>query len=97
MVHPATRERYIVTESSAYDPRTQINRMFFYYQRVDREGHAVGREARAELRLRVIFPRELDRWLDLSGFRIAGEWDDFDRASPFSGKGGRRVVVAEKK
>jgi hypothetical protein len=61
---------------------------------VDRERRPVGREKRALLELRVIFPRELDRWLHTSGFAITGEWDDFDRSKPFSGKGGRRVVVA---
>ena len=94
MIDPDSGDRYVVTESNEYDARTQINRMYFHYQRVDRERRPVGREKRAVLDLRVIFPRELDRWLHTSGFAIAGEWDDFDRSRPFSGKGGRRVVVA---
>ncbi len=94
MIDPDTGDRYIVTESNEYDPRTQINRMYFYYQRLDRAGQAVGPERRAVLDLRVIFPRELDRWLAGAGFEAVGDWDDFDRSKAFSGKGGRRVVTA---
>ena len=94
MIAPKTGDRYIVTESNEYDARTQINRMYFFYQQVDRNGHAIGSEKRAVLLLRVIFPRELDRWLHQEGFEVVGEWDDFERTKPFSGKGGRRVVAA---
>lgn len=95
MIDPATGNRYVVTESNDYDPRSQINRLYFHYQRVDPSGRPVeARERRAELALRVIFPRELDRWLFTSGFEIAGEWDDFERQEVFSGRGGRRVVMA---
>ena len=97
MIDPKTGDRYVVSESNEYDARTQINRMYFYYQRVDRDGRPVGSEMRSVLELRVIFPRELDRWLFTAGFEVAGEWDDFDRSTPFSGKGGRRVVVAKKR
>ena len=94
MIDPKTGDRYIVTESNEYDARTQINRMYFFYQRVDRDQRPIGSEKQAVLDLRVIFPRELDRWLHVSGFEVIGEWDDFERARVFSGKGGRRVVIA---
>jgi hypothetical protein len=94
MIAPATGDRYIVTESNEYDARTQINRMYFFYQQVDREGRPVGSEKRAVLLLRVIFPRELDRWLHDFGFEVVGDWDDFERTKAFSGRGGRRVVMA---
>ena len=54
-----------------------------------------GPRRHAELEMRVIFPRELDAWLDLVGFELTEEWDDFDRTRPFSGTGGRRVAVAQ--
>jgi SAM-dependent methyltransferase len=94
MIDPHGGERYVVTESNEYDARTQINRMYFFYQRVDRNGSPQGSEKRAVLLLRVIFPRELDRWLHTHGFEVVGDWDDFECKNPFSGKGGRRVVVA---
>jgi SAM-dependent methyltransferase len=96
VIDPKTRERYIVTENNSFDPRTQINAMRFYYQKVDKEGCPVGAETMRELQLRVFFPRELDRWLHLAGFRIVGDWDNFERA-PFSGRGGRRVLMLEKR
>src|SRR5262249_53508831 len=68
MVDPRTRERYVVTENNSFDPRTQINSMRFYYQLVDREGRPIGKETMRELQLRVLFPRELDRWVYLAGF-----------------------------
>ena len=97
MIDPHSGDRYVVTESNRYDPRSQVNHMSFYYQRVDRNGRPTGQELKSELALRVIFPRELDRWLHSSGFDVVGDWDDFERQTPFSGRGGRRVVVAKKR
>jgi len=97
MIDPYTRARYVVSENSSYDARRQINAMRFYYQAVDAQGNAIGPERCAKLELRVIFPRELDRWLHLHGFEVAGDWDDFDRKRPFSGSGGRRVLMVRKR
>lgn len=94
MIDPRSRDRYIVTENNQYDPRTQINTMRFYYQQVDVYGKAVGPERCRKLRLRVLFPRELDTWLHRTGFEIVGDWDDLDGTTPFSGEGGRRVLTA---
>lgn len=97
MIDPHTGARYVVSESTRYDPRTQINTMTFYYQQVDKQGRAMGVETRTVLELRVIFPRELDRWLHLAGFEIVGEWDDFERTRVFSGRGGRRILAARRR
>lgn len=97
MIDPRTRERFVVTENNTYDPRTQINTMRFFYQQVDRQGRPVGDERKEELALRVLFPRELDRWLHLAGFEIVGEWDDLERKEPFTGAGGRRVLMARRR
>ncbi|MCK6545591.1 class I SAM-dependent methyltransferase [Myxococcota bacterium] len=97
MIDPRTRERYIVTENNTYDPRTQINTMRFFYQQVDRNGNPVGDERMARLDLRVFFPRELDRWLHVHGFEVVGDWEDLERKQPFTGAGGRRVVMAKRR
>jgi ubiquinone/menaquinone biosynthesis C-methylase UbiE len=97
VVDPTTRERFIVTENNTFDPRTQINTMRFYYQKVDRDRRPIGQETIRELELRVLFPRELDRWLHLAGFRIVGDWDDFERKATFSARGGRRVMSLAKR
>ena len=94
MIDPHTGARFLVTDNNDYNPRTQINTIRFFYQRIDPGGSPLGKELRAELKLRVLFPRELDLFLSLAGFEVIGDWDDFERTKPFSGKGGRRVVVA---
>ena len=97
MVDPHTGHRYIVTENNSYDARRQINTMRFYYQRVDTTGEPVGPERHTEVRLRVLFPREVDHWLERAGFELVEDWDDFERTRPFSGRGGRRVLVAARR
>ncbi len=94
MIDPRNGDRYIVTENNRYDPRRQINEMRFYFQQVDRAGRDIGDERCAVLRLRVLFPRELDLFLRLAGFEVIGDWDDFERSTPFSGGGGRRIMMA---
>jgi SAM-dependent methyltransferase len=94
MIDPRNGHRYVVSENNEYDPRHQINTMRFFYQRVDAAGSPIGQEWSRTLRLRVIFPRELDRWLESMGFRIVDDWDDFERTQPFTGQGGRRVLAA---
>lgn len=94
MIDPRDGKRYVVTESNQYDARNQINEMSFFYQEVDIRGEDVGEEIERCLRLRVIFPRELDLWLHNSGFEIVEDFDDFEKTKPFSGEGGRRVLAA---
>jgi len=94
MIDPHSGDRYVVTENNSYDERHQLNYMQFFYQKVDRDGNDIGAERKLTLTLRVIFPRELDRWLHAGGFEIEEEWDDFDKVDQFSGSGGRRVLVA---
>lgn len=95
MIDPRTRQRYIVTENNVYDPRRQINRMQFFYQPVDNQGQPSGPERQAMVELRVLFPRELDTWLARTGFDVRGDWEDFERKQPFSGTGGRRVLMLQ--
>jgi len=97
MIDPHTRERWEVSENSRYDPRRQINTMSFFYRRVGATGTPFGPEKQLDLSLRVIFPRELDRWLSAGGFEVVGDWEDFGRALSFSGRGGRRVLACRKR
>lgn len=97
MIDPLTQDRYIVSENHIYDPRRQLNTMSFFYRRADEHGAPYGPEIRADLLLRVIFPRELDYFLKHTGFEVVGDYDDFERTKPFSGEGGRRVVTARRR
>ena len=94
MIDPRNGDRYVVSENNRYDPRQQINRVSFFYQRVDERGQSVGPEREAVIELRVLFPRELDLFLRLAGFEVVGDWDDFEQTVPFSGAAGRRVLSA---
>ena len=97
MIDPHTRQRYVVTENNSYDARRQINTMRFYYQPVDVHERPAGEELRTEVQLRVLFPRELDHWLQIAGFEVLEDWGDFERTQPFTGRGGRRVLVAARR
>lgn len=94
MIDPRDGQRYLVTESTAYDPARQIHRMTFFHQPVDRSGRPSGRELHSELELRVVYPRELELWLSVAGFEIVGDWDDVEAQTPFTGRGGRRFIEA---
>ena len=97
MIDPRDGLRYIVTENNQYDSRQQITILRFYYQQVDNAGQKVGEEFSRTLRLRVIYPREMDLWLKNHGFEIVEDWDDFEKTTPFTGEGGRRVLVVQKR
>lgn len=92
LIDPRTRERWIVTENNHYDRRRQLNHMVFYYRRADRSGEPTGPEYRARVTLRVLYPRELDRFIRQAGFRIEAEHEDFARTRPYTASGGLRVV-----
>ncbi|MBI4819885.1 MAG: class I SAM-dependent methyltransferase [Deltaproteobacteria bacterium] len=92
MIDPRTGSRYVVTENNAYDPRTQINVLTFYYRRADRDGRPMGDELKRSVRLRVFYPRELELLIRRAGLEIAGDFDDFSK-NPFSARGGRRILA----
>jgi SAM-dependent methyltransferase len=94
MIDPRDGQRYVVTESTRYDAARQLHQLSFFYLPVDSGGRPCGPELRSELELRVVFPRELDLWLRVTGFEIVGDWDDLEATTPFSGRGGRRFVEA---
>lgn len=92
LIDPKTGARWVVTENNTYDPRTQVNHMRFYYQQVDGRGRPIGTERLSEIPLRVIFPRELDGFIERAGLRIAKEFEDFARSVPYAARSGLRVL-----
>lgn len=86
MIHGG--HRWEVTENRSYDPRQQLQTLRFFYRRLDEPEPSWF----SELRLRVIYPRELDSWLDRAGLEVVGDWDDIERTQSFTGAGGRRVI-----
>ena len=92
MVDPHTGERWLVTENNRYDPRRQLNHMFFYYRRADPQGRAFGPERRAEVVLRVLHPRELDAFVRWAGLAVAAEYEDYERTRPYTARTALRVL-----
>ena len=74
--HPTFKEKYRYSEQSAYDPLTQVNQMWFYYDRVDPGGKGPDSFC-IQLSHRCFFPQELRRILDCHGFEILSECGDF--------------------
>ncbi len=74
--HPTFREKYRYSEQSAYNPLTQVNQMWFFYDRISPKGK--GPESFCiQLSHRCFFPQELRRILDQHGFSIDSEHGDF--------------------
>ncbi len=94
MIDPRNGRRFIVTESSSYDPASRVHHLRIHYDPVDRAGLARGESLRADLALRVMSAAELDGWLSRFGFEVRADWDDLWRTQPYSGTGGRRFVEA---
>ncbi len=74
--HPSFKEKYRYSEQSAYDPLTQVNQMWFYYDRVDPKGKGPDSFC-IQLSHRCFFPQELRRTLAYHGFEIVTECGDF--------------------
>ncbi len=74
--HPTFREKYRYSEQSAYNPLTQVNQMWFFYDRIAASGK--GPESFCiQLSHRCFFPQELRRILIQHGFHIEAEFGDF--------------------
>ena len=79
--HPTFKANYRYSERSAYDPVTQINQMWFYYDRVK---PPIGEKSNApehhsiQLSHRYFFPMELRYLLETNGFEIIQELGGFE-------------------
>lgn len=85
--HPETGEAVSVTETSAYDAATQINRIQWHWR------FAAGHETVSDLAMRVYFPQELDALLSCAGFVIEEKYGDYD-LSPFTSASQKQLIVA---
>ena len=74
--HPTFKETYRYSEQSAYNSLTQVNQMWFHYERVEKFGQ--GPESFClQLSHRCFFPEEMRRVLNQHGFEILVETGDF--------------------
>lgn len=84
---PSGRGRVKVTESTNYNPATQINHNTTYYRFADHDEEEIG-----ELTMRMYFPAELDALFKYNGFVIEHKFGGFDRR-PFDAQAGMQLFV----
>jgi SAM-dependent methyltransferase len=75
--HPTHGVEYVYSEQSAYDPVTQINQMWFHYDRGEPSKTAPAYFC-IQLSHRCFFPMELRALLHYSGFEVETAYGDFD-------------------
>ena len=76
-LHPTHRSFYTYSEQSAYDPVSQINQMWFHYDRCNAGGQ--GPESYViQLSHRYYFPQEIKAMLHYNGFEIVQIYGDFE-------------------
>ncbi len=89
--HPTHDCDYIYSEQSAWDPVTQINQMWFHYDR-----GAPSKTAPAyfciQLSHRYFFPMELEALLHYNGFEIVGRFGDFE-GGPIDKDADAQVII----
>jgi SAM-dependent methyltransferase len=76
--HPVTRERLVYTTNHAFDPETRLLHMRLYYQPVDDQGRPSGVERLVRLCHRQLWPYEVGRMLEATGFRLLETFASFD-------------------
>ncbi|MFW9867316.1 MAG: class I SAM-dependent DNA methyltransferase [Candidatus Thorarchaeota archaeon] len=78
-----------VSENSIYDKATQINYLNTYHQIIDKE-------ILKKLKLRMLFPQELDALLYYNDFIIDNKYGTFDE-KPFNSDSKWQIVICHKK
>ena len=76
--HPVTQERQVYTTNHIFDPVSRLLHMRLYYQPVDEVGRPSGAERTVRLCHRQLWPDEVGRMLEATGFRLIGNFADFN-------------------
>ncbi len=76
--HPVTRQRFVYTTNHVFDSRTRLLHMRLYYQPVDGKGAPTGEERVVRLCHRQLWPKDVERLLELGGFRLTEAFAGFD-------------------
>ncbi len=78
--HPSYGIHYTYSERSAWDPVSQVNQMWFHYDRSD-EKKSGPQELEVQLSHRVFFPAELENLLHYNGFKLLARFGDFEEGA----------------
>ncbi|MBV70414.1 MAG: hypothetical protein CMH52_03610 [Myxococcales bacterium] len=74
--HPTYKAYYTYSERSAYDPITQLNQMWFHYEKCNQTGDGPT-DVTIQLSHRYFYPEELMMLLRYNGFRVLERFGDF--------------------
>ena len=89
--HPTYRAFYTYSERSAYDPITQLNQMWFHYEKCNEAGDGPP-EVVIQLSHRYFYTEEIKALLHYNGFTIEECYGDFDD-EPLSHESDSMVMV----
>jgi SAM-dependent methyltransferase len=78
--------RITVTETSQYDPATQVNHIIWHYQQDNKP------KTEVPLRLRMFYPQEIDALLSYNGFTIEHKYGDFEEA-PYATNSQKQLII----
>ena len=81
--HPTYQEYYTYSERSDYDPVTQVNQMWFHYERCNQDGNGPS-EITIQLSHRYFYPQEIMSLLRYNGIRVKECYGDFQRGLRFN-------------
>lgn len=85
---PYLQQEVVLLEEHHYDPATQVDTVKWFYT-IGGQDEA----ARDEMRVRLLFPQELDALIDAMGFVIERKTGDYDGA-PFGSTSSKQIIVA---
>lgn len=80
----------VVTTSSVYAADTQIAHVTTHTRYPGRE-----EEVQGDLKLRMVFPQELDALLENNGFEIIAKYGNFEM-EPFGGQAESQIIIGQK-
>jgi SAM-dependent methyltransferase len=81
--------RVVVTQSSRYDPITQVNSVRTFHKHPGAAGELEG-----SLQMRMYFPQELQALLIYNGLRLLGAYGDYDK-QPLTSASTRQLYIVE--
>ncbi|VAW78079.1 hypothetical protein MNBD_GAMMA15-1113 [hydrothermal vent metagenome] len=84
---PYSQKEVELFEENHYEPAAQLNRIVWSYT-ID----GVEDARLDELTMRLFHPREIDAWLERSGFRIENKFGDYD-GRPFDARSPKQLMI----
>ncbi len=92
--HPTYKAYYTYSERSAYDPITQLNQMWFNYEKCNTAGDGPT-DVTIQLSHRYFYPEELMMLLHYNGFEVIHRYGDFNKG-PLDADSDSMVLICKR-